>query len=170
MRDRIYNVLFLCTGNSARSILAEVLMEHWGRGRFKAFSGGSFPKGTAHPLALELLATDHRKVEDLFEQHDDEAEPEPAPDPQIDRLTRGRQWAPGMDVEHTEHGRGWVWGSGVGRVTVRFETAETGPGPVRTFRADDPALTRWRLPAAEATDDEGAPEDGPGKGVGPLEV
>jgi DNA polymerase-4 len=108
--------------------------------------------------------------EDLFEQHDDEAEPEPAPDPQIDRLTRGRQWAPGMDVEHTEHGRGWVWGSGVGRVTVRFETAETGPGPVRTFRADDPALTRWRLPAAEPPDDAVAPDDGPGKGVGPLEV
>jgi DNA polymerase-4 len=45
-----------------------------------------------------------------------------------------------MDVVHTEHGAGWVWGSGVGRVTVRFETAGTGPGPVRTFRMDDPAL------------------------------
>ena len=52
----------------------------------------------------------------------------------------GRQWAPGMDVVHAEHGPGWVWGSGVGRVTVRFETAETGPGPVRTFRVDDPDL------------------------------
>ncbi len=47
-----------------------------------------------------------------------------------------------MDVEHTELGLGWVWGSGVGRVTVRFETARTGPGPVRTFAADDPALRR----------------------------
>jgi arsenate reductase len=55
MGDKIYNVLFLCTGNSARSILAEVLMEHWGQGRFKAFSAGSFPKGTMHPLAIELL-------------------------------------------------------------------------------------------------------------------
>jgi hypothetical protein len=41
---------------------------------------------------------------------------------------------------HTEHGDGWVWGSGLGRVTVRFETAETPPGPVRTFAVDDPAL------------------------------
>ncbi|MGN6575759.1 MAG: DNA polymerase IV [Nocardioides sp.] len=98
--------------------------------------------------------------EDLFEQYDDEPDPEPTADPQIDRLTRGRQWAPGMDVEHAEHGRGWVWGSGVGRVTVRFETAETGPGPVRTFRADDPALTAWRLPAP-AADDEVAPDENP---------
>lgn len=49
-------------------------------------------------------------------------------------------FAPGADVEHEEHGRGWVWGSGLGRVTVRFETALTGPGPVRTFRLDDAAL------------------------------
>ncbi len=47
---------------------------------------------------------------------------------------------PGMDVEHAEMGRGWVWGSGQGVVTVRFETAETGPGPVRSYRADDPDL------------------------------
>ena len=80
--------------------------------------------------------------EDLFSEYDDEVEAvEPLAEDALDRVTRGRRWAPGMDVVHTERGPGWVWGSGLGRVTVRFETAETGPGPIRTFRADDPDLT-----------------------------
>lgn len=84
---------------------------------------------------------------------DEGASPPPEPE-QSGSRHQGASWAPGMDVVHTEHGRGWVWGAGRGVVTVRFETAETPPGPVRSFPADDPALSRWRPPAPEQPDEQ----------------
>jgi DNA polymerase IV len=85
--------------------------------------------------------------EDLFgETEEDEEELPEVVVPHHSRTT----WAPGMDVVHAEMGRGWVWGSGRGVVTVRFETAETPAGPVRSFAQDDPDLTAWRPPTPDA--------------------
>ena len=90
--------------------------------------------GLTDVLQEDLFAGETSGVPPTEEVIDDHPTPEKQP---------ARQgWPPGLDVEHDQHGRGWVWGSGLGRVTVRFETRETPPGPVRTFAHDDPALHR----------------------------
>ena len=79
MSDRPYNVLFLCTGNSARSILAEALLNHWGRGKFHAFSAGSFPKEEVHPQAIGLLRSINLPTEGLRSKSWDEFAAKDAP-------------------------------------------------------------------------------------------
>ncbi|MEO1168697.1 MAG: arsenate reductase ArsC [Pseudomonadota bacterium] len=82
MSDTIFNILFLCTGNSARSILAEALLNREGQGRFRAFSAGSQPKGTVHPMALATLERAGFKTEGFRSKSWDEFA---APDaPQLD--------------------------------------------------------------------------------------
>jgi protein-tyrosine-phosphatase len=72
LSDRPYNVLFLCTGNSARSILAESLLNHWGKGRFRGYSAGSFPKGQVHPISIALLKQVNLPTEGLRSKSWDE--------------------------------------------------------------------------------------------------
>ena len=92
--------------------------------------------GLTDVLQEDLFAND---AHDIVERPGEEVtEHDPVPD----ELPTRHGWPPGLDVEHDQHGRGWVWGSGLGRVTVRFETRQTSPGPVRTFAYDDPALHR----------------------------
>jgi arsenate reductase (thioredoxin) len=72
MSDKVYNVLFLCTGNSARSVIAEAVLNQLGRGRFKAYSAGSMPTGSVNPYVLDLLQRNQMPVDDVRSKSWDE--------------------------------------------------------------------------------------------------
>jgi DNA polymerase-4 len=97
---------------------------------------------------------------DLFEESDVSADTgvdtheAPGSTPAVSN--RPPHWTPGMDVHHSGYGDGWVWGSGLGRVTVRFETRDTPPGPVLTFAADDPDLAIPPVGGTTRCDDRSA--------------
>jgi protein-tyrosine-phosphatase len=83
MADKIFNVLFLCTGNSARSIMAETLLNAMGKGRFKAFSAGSHATGRVNSLALELIEKNRLSTEGLRSKNWDEFAVAGAPEMQF---------------------------------------------------------------------------------------
>ena len=79
MSDKIYNVLFLCTGNSARSIMAEALISTMGGGRFRGYSAGSKPGGTVNPYAIEMVKTTNYALDNLRSKSWDEFAASSAP-------------------------------------------------------------------------------------------
>ena len=126
----------------------------------------ALPPGTPVRLvgvSYSGLATSEQ--ESLFD-HPSDPEDGPTPEPEAAEPAEAprppsRQWRAGDDVQHAEHGHGWVQGSGHGRVTVRFETATTGKGVARTFGVDDPLLS-----AADPVASLGAEVDQPCGGAG----
>ncbi|MBV2155965.1 DNA polymerase IV [Kitasatospora sp. SUK 42] len=105
---------------------------------------------TQEDLFAQALREEAAEHEQALEEAESEEEPE---------AVVVRRWLPGQDVRHAEFGPGWVQGSGVGRVTVRFETPWSGPGRVRTFAVDDPALEPARpLPLRRGEDADGEGE------------
>jgi DNA polymerase IV len=126
------------------SIAARLLAEAGTQGGLRLLGVGV--SGLSLYAQGDLFATDDEPVDDDVAAPGAEVEEEPEP------LTAEARWWPGQDVRHDEHGAGWVWGRGLGRVTVRFEGPLTPPGPVRTLTADDPALhpaepPEWRVSA-----------------------
>lgn len=120
---KVYNVLFLCTGNSARSILAESLLNHLGHGRFRAFSAGSHPTGSVQPLVLEVLAAHGLSTSGLRSKPWDEF---------------ARAGAPGMDLIVTvcDTARGeicpiWPGRPAAGHWGMTDPAAATGPEEAR---------------------------------------
>ena len=79
MSDKVYHVLFLCTGNSARSVMAEAALNRLGQGRFKAFSAGSHPAGEVNPFTINLLKRLNYTTDDLRSKSWDEYAQEDAP-------------------------------------------------------------------------------------------
>ncbi len=124
-------------GRAARRLLAEVDTLTWSEAGGVRLLGVGV-SGLADWVQPDLLAP--AGDGDEPETTDRAVAPAVAvvPQPPVDPTP---QWRPGADVQHAEHGRGWVWGSGRGRVTVRFEGPGTPPGPVRTFASDDPDLS-----------------------------
>ncbi|MFF5160275.1 DNA polymerase IV [Streptomyces sp. NPDC000348] len=112
--------------------------------------------GLADYTQEDLFAQAGGPVDDLLRE---EAEAAPAPEPEA---PAERRWPAGHDVRHAVHGHGWVQGSGLGRVTVRFETPGSEPGRVKTFRVDDPALQ----PAEPLPLVARGPGEGEGAGAG----
>ncbi|HWU23630.1 MAG TPA: DNA polymerase IV [Nocardioides sp.] len=106
------------------------------------------PVGGVRLLGVGVSGLADWVQDELFDDGPDTEDAEPVEEVALPD-ERSAEYRPGMDVEHDEMGRGWVWGAGKGVVTVRFETAETGPGPVRSYAEDDPALHRWQPPPEE---------------------